>query len=358
VIGAFYLNSRDRLFPQFLQSQAAILGFDTTVVEGIQKTKSYAAYGQGTYEVVDDTNLTLGFRYTIDKRNLFGATNVTIGGVTNPAFAPFRDSTTFKKPTWRIALDHRFSPDVMVYGSYSRGFKSGVYNLTAPTDPVVNPEQLDAFEVGFKSSLLDRRIRLNGAAFYYKYKDIQLTKIVGAAQSLVNAAAATVYGVEFDAEAAVSDQFTIRAGMELLHPEYEKFLNAPVSTVNTVFPFGNAVFPGDLGGFQMIAAPRFTANVAFDYRIPIGESELGANVTYLYRAHSPFEPDGRLQQPSTHLVNAQLMWTAPGERYHVKVWGRNLLKEKYYLQQTAVFLGDLATAAPGRTYGVALGLKL
>ena len=145
-----------------------------------------------------DTNLTLGARYTHDERKL----NSTgygdlLAGFAVPLF-DISEKSTFNKPTWRIALDHQFSGDVMAYASYSRGFKSGVYNLTSPTDPVVKPETLDAYEIGIKSQLLDHRLQLNASTFYYDYSDIQLTTIKGASQILVNAAKAKIYGVDVD----------------------------------------------------------------------------------------------------------------------------------------------------------------
>lgn len=83
-----------------------------------------------------------------------------------------------------------------------RGFKSGVYNLTNPVQPVVKPETLDAFELGVKSDLLDRRLRLNVAGFYYQYKNIQLFQVTARETVLGNAAKAKLYGVDVDVVAS------------------------------------------------------------------------------------------------------------------------------------------------------------
>src|SRR3546814_16058004 len=82
--------------------------------------------------------------------------------------------TSFKKPTWRGALEHDFADDVLGYLSYNRGFKSGVYNILSLTGAPVRPEIVDAYEAGLKTTFLDRKVRLNVAAFGYGFQDIQL----------------------------------------------------------------------------------------------------------------------------------------------------------------------------------------
>src|SRR3546814_12994752 len=97
--------------------------------------------------------------------------------------------TSFKKPTWRVALEHDFADDVLGYLSYNRGFKSGVYNILSLTGAPVRPEIVDAYEAGLKTTFLDRKVRLNVAAFGYGFQDIQLGSFALAGSiSLRNAA--------------------------------------------------------------------------------------------------------------------------------------------------------------------------
>ncbi len=79
----------------------------------------------------------------------------------------------FQKLTWRLALNQKFTEDVMGYVSYNRGFREGGYNVAGPADAPYKPESIDAYEVGLKSVMFDRRLRLNAAAFWYEYRDIQ-----------------------------------------------------------------------------------------------------------------------------------------------------------------------------------------
>src|SRR5690606_18790483 len=107
--------------------------------------------------------LTLGGRYTIDKRRVAG--HIAAGTVELP-----RLRETWKEPTWRVVYDHRITDDAMIYASYNRGFKSGNFNIIPATTPPYSPEIVDSFEIGTKSDWLDNRVRLNIAAFYSKYK--------------------------------------------------------------------------------------------------------------------------------------------------------------------------------------------
>lgn len=359
IAGLFYLDAKSAYEPYNLFG----LGFGAMGITGFSnrpqmKTQSYAAFGQATFPLFDEsTNLTLGARYTIDKRKFArNLNNIEFDGSITPVPFP-DDQRTFKKPTWRIALDHKFADDTMVYGSYSRGFKSGVYNLSAPADPVVRPETLDAFEVGVKSDLFDRRLRVNLAGYYYTYKDIQLTIIKGAGQSLLNAATASVYGVDLDFEAILGNNLTLRGGGQLIRARYGEFKDAPIGTVLTAFPFGTTFTPGDASGNRMIRTPTFSANVAADYHVPVGSGEVSANVSYAYNSGFFFEPDQRLKQKAYSLVNAQLRWSFEDDTFYVKAFAKNLFDTKYWIQQTGVFTGDLGNLAFGRQYGAAVGFK-
>lgn len=324
-----------------------------------QKTSSIAAYAQATIKVVDRTNLTLGARYTRDTRKFDTLGSLTIPNVAVIPIDPPAVQKTFKKPTWRIALDHEFSDDVLGYVSYNRGFKSGVYNLSAPGDPVVDPEVLDAYEGGLKTSLMDRRVRLNSAVFLYKYKNLQLQQVNGFSTRLVNAAKATVWGVDVDVDIAAAEGFTIHAGAEYLHARYGDFPGAPFTVPNPNPPFGDLVTAANAKGNRMIRTPDFVATLSADYKFKLaGGSGIGLNVSYAYNDGFFWEPDNRTHQDAYHLVNTQIKWTAPNEKYSVRVWARNLLDEKYFAHVAEQALGDLAAAARGRTFGISLGVNL
>ena len=356
VLGGFYLNTRAGLNPQHLMGPAIFAPFDGFRAYPTQRTESFAIFGQTTIPIMTDTNLTLGGRYTIDKRKLKATGVLEVpGGGTVEMFPPVDRHQTFKEPTWRIALDHKLNPDVMLYASYSRGFKSGVYNSSSPTDPIVRPETLDAFELGVKSDLMDRRLRVNVAGFYYLYDDIQLQRVLGTVTVLVNAAKAEIYGLDFEFDAAITEQLTLRGGGEVQHARYTSFPGAPVAVPG---PAGNIISVGDATGNKLVYTPDWQANVSLDHRMPVAGGELGTSISYAYNDGYYGEPDNRPRQKAYHMVNGQLRWTPENERFSIRLWARNLLNEKYKVQMTEVFTGDLVTPGAGREYGISLGIKM
>lgn len=367
ILGLFYMDAEAKYDP--LHIFGPVLGLQAPGLLGTnafaaQDTTSTAAFGQVTYPVSEKIDFTLGLRYTRDERDFDGVTLLDFGAFEVPAAPAVKDSIEQKEPTWRLALDYKFTDDVMAFVSYNRGFKSGSYNTTAPYDPPVEPETLDAYEIGLKSTLFDNRLRLNMAAFFYDYTDIQLAKITGAAQTILNAAEAEVYGFDMDIDAVVTENFSINGGLSLLDAEYTKFDGAPIINPNPNFPFGTvevncALNPSvcDVSGNSMIRTPDMTYNLGMLYTMPVAAGELALAASYSYNDGFFFEVDNRLEQDSYGIFNAQLKWTSPGDQYYVRLYGRNLTDEEYYAQSQGIFTADLVTAADGRTYGLAVGVQ-
>src|SRR5690606_37331120 len=150
-------------------------------------------------------------------------------------------------------------------------------------DPVVEPEKLDAYEIGLKSELFDRTLRLNLAGFYYKYDNIQLTIIKGGAQTLINAAKAEVKGVEAEFQWAPVHGLMINGGAQYIDGQYTDFPLTPVTTLNPTFPFGVITTPTTTKGLQLIRAPEFSANISADYEFAVNDTDkVGLNVAYQY----------------------------------------------------------------------------
>jgi len=394
IAGFFYMDAKSQYDP-FQIAGLAITGqtgglSDRLVIYSAQKTRSYAGFGQLTWEFAADTNLTLGARYTVDKRRLHADEFLGIGIPLPDAYCSaycrpdgtlfplgtIDQAKTFKKPTWRIALDHQFGRDLMVYASYSRGFKSGVYNLTSPADAPAQPETLDAGELGFKSTLMNR-IRFNAAAFYYKYKNIQAFQVNGASTTLTNAASAKIYGFDFDFQAEIGAGFSLSGSGAYLHHRYGDF---PVATISYLQQpagaptyagytpgLGNYVYPNcssaaDRGQFycsatgnKLVNTPDFTLNLTLNHEVELAGGTLKSNFNWSYNSGFYWAVDNRLKQPKFSLFNAQMMWVAPEERWNIRGWVRNLTNKKYLLSLNENGTGDEAVPAPGRTYGVSLG---
>jgi iron complex outermembrane receptor protein len=314
-----------------------------------QKVQSYAGYAQGTLAVGDASHITAGFRYTSDERE-FSGTDTFGNGIVVPSSAP--PDVTQEEPTWRLSFDHRFSDEWLVFASYNRGFKSGLYNMVNLAQPAVESEIVDAYEIGFKSDLADDRVRLNGAVFYYDYQDLQVQLVQAGITFLTNAAQADVQGAELELQAAPTENLRLYLGLAYLDTEYTEFANAPLSTPNPP-PFGgNTVVFGSAKGNELVRAPDFSGSLAIDYRIPTSSGTWGINGSYVYTGSFYWEPDNRRQQDSYGLVNAELGWESPSETVHVYLFGRNLSDEEYSQFVSDGGLGDSAAWAAPRTYGI------
>ncbi len=340
----------------FFDSVAAYTPFDVdygvVVLADKQKTQSFAGFGQATAEIFPDTNLTGGLRYTYERQKLI-VDNFAVGGAVIPL--P-NDRQTFSKLTWRAALDHHFTTDVLGYVSYNRGFKSGGFNLLAPTDAPFKPEVLDAYEAGFKTEWFDRRLRFNIAAFLYEYKNIQVT--IPQLGSIVtrNAARARIKGLEATLQARPVSNLNLDASISLLDGKYTSYPNAPAVGPNgeSTDAFGN-ILTIDAKGNRTISTPKFTASIGGDYGVQtkIGEFRLAVNAAY--NDGYFFYADNRLTQPSFWLVNASLNWALPGDHFDAQLWVKNLTDVTYYAGRSEqAGLGDAQRQAAPRTYGLTL----
>ncbi len=329
---------------------------------GSQKTHSYSAYGQATVPIFTDTKLTAGLRYTYEKQDTDGYTES--GGVVFPhapnplcagAVTNCPQSQNIKKLTWRAALDHNFSADILGYVSYNRGIKSGGFNMINAGTPGYRPEVLDAYEAGLKMQLFDHKVRFNVAAFIYDYKDIQVFNITGGGAVLTtNAAAARVHGIDADLTIKASRFLTITAGAGWLDGKYTDFPNATYTPPSPLMGGQTSI---DATGNQMIYAPRVSANASIDYRIPSSFGEFGINASVSYRDKLFVSAANRLAIPAFAVVNGTLSWTSKDKRYGVQVWARNLLNKDYYLNRTEQALGDIQFLAPPRTVGVTISFR-
>jgi iron complex outermembrane receptor protein len=353
--GLYYYKDLSAYDPLGLQGAVA-QGLDQIQIFSAQKSKSYAVFGQITPEIAANTHLTLGARYTKDERSISGHTLGLIGAAVLP-LAAANQSVSWTKPTWRVALDHAFTPDIMAYISYDRGFKSGVYNLLTYASVPVNPEILDAGQIGIKSELDDHHVRLNAAVFYYKYKNIQVQEIVSGATISLNAAAAKIKGLDVDFAYEPTEVFTVRGGFELLDGKYTDFNNAPFNnpTLNPVTGVpvgGNTQSEGNATDFDTVRSPKSSANISADYRVPLSYGNLNFVASYYYNNGFAWDPDGRIREPSYSVVNASIAWNSPGNGWGVRLWSRNLGNEKYCVYSTATTLVDSCAPAAPRTYGV------
>lgn len=318
-----------------------------------QKTYSAAAYGQATYKIADNTRVTLGLRYTADRRkwNIYE----TFDAPFSIPDARDQGNRLFKKVTWRAAIDHRFDNGMLVYASMNRGFKSGGWNDFLLPATAYEPEQLDAYEVGVKADLLGRALRLNLAGFYYDYKNVQVNRYINGILLIYNGAQARVYGLEAEGTARFSSRFTVDFGLSLLDDKYTSFPNADIGT--PAIGGGTSFVSGSAAGNRLTHTPDWTANLAATYTVPLPSGSVEFNATYLHSDGFYGSVDQRLRQSPYNLVGGQISWVSAGDAWRISVFGRNLANERYASTLYAQGNGDIVQYAPPRTYGVKVERK-
>jgi len=369
VTGVYFYHALDQYKP-------LIVGFGPTVISPVPNvptsividdgeiSNSVAGYAQGTYEIAADTRLTTGVRYTYEKKELDGNTAFLIDGAnagnTNiPApglgIAP---SNEFKKFTYRVALDHKFSSDILGYVSYNTGFKSGGYNLAVPSNAPYAPETIGAAEVGLKTEFLNRHLRINGAAYHYNYDNIQVGRYVDSNEAIYNGATAKLYGADFDIEAVLPGGFSVFGGFAYTHATFSDFPNADFfGPVGACVPAPGGTCTGSANGKRLPFSPDSTVNVGVNYKVPLAGGHLEWSAVYYRTAKFYAAPDNIGYQPAYDLVNASVGWTDQSDRHSVKLWGKNLGNTVYAVSLLEAGQGLVDALGAPRTYGITVGTK-
>lgn len=321
------------------------------------KLTSYAVFGQVTYTIDPATNLTGGLRYTSDKRHLTSSQlQYFPDGSSVPGGPPVDASKTFAQPSWRLSLDHRFSPELMGYVSYNRGFRSGTFVSDLAPTVELKPETLNAYEVGLKSDLFDKRVRADVAAYFYDYHNRQVLTIANGQEVVYDAKAARSYGLDADLTAKIVGGLSLTAGASVIHSTYTDFKNAVITTLD---PAGGEIFTsGDATGNSVENTPRFTINIGPTYQVSGSAGEFTASVNYYHNSGWYGGPDNRARQPAYDTVAASVKWVPLFfSHMSVELWGRNLGNTAYATQLQETNFGDNRSPGAGRTFGVTLGVR-
>jgi iron complex outermembrane receptor protein len=391
VAGAYYLDANaNNIFDVVLSTTGALIGIPgfTASTFGDVDTKTWAVFGDFTYKFTDQLSVSLGGRYTNDKRssvvirrNLRGGASPELGGtpvnglfnaVSNPTgrqvgtlTSDFEGEKTFKQFTPRASITFEPDDNNTFYASYSKGFKGGGFDprglSTAAPDLNGNgtreaaeifdyflfePEKVDSYEVGYKASLFDRRLRFQLAGFYADYKDVQVPGSVGAVVNGIptfvgvttNAGKATFKGIEAEAVATLyrgedGSRVNFSGTLGYLDAQYDEFVTNVANFSPTGAPAaGTAARPVDVADFRRIQnTPKWTLSGTIDFATPLAGGEINASTTLSYRSKTfQFEtPSPYLDQPGYALLDASLVWTSADSRYTIGLHGKNLTDKQY-----------------------------
>jgi len=316
-----------------------VYGLSTTENGGCVETDSFAFYSQGSYQLDDKWSATLGGRFTKDDKDAAVYRYVysgykfprESGGTRIGVQTDFQGSESFSHFSPRLGLEYQHSRDLMLYGSYTNGFKSGGFDMRA--NQAINPdadkpyqeETVDTFELGMKSEWLNQRLRLNAAVFMSKYEDMQVTVqrsvetspgTVTVASQVLNAANADINGVELEATFAVTRDFNLSAivgyvdakfnEVEFFDPNQQQVID-----VSDIWSFANT--------------PDLTATLAGTYSMAtrFGEVALTANLAHR-GATQIFEIPSILDFGGYTVFNAGATWYSNDGHWDVSLQAKNI----------------------------------
>ena len=364
VLGGYYFNEKGSLH-DFVTFDEGLLQIDGP---NSFKTSNYAFFGQIDYRPIKLIGITIGGRYTRENKDFTGGQqelngfnyklfncsdangNVTPNGpfplapitcqqgigYPNPAnpvqvYAPGLNKKKFSNFSPKFGVQVHPARDILLYGSYSRGYKTGGWTTRLtnplPTAQDFNEEKATTYEVGVKSTLLDRHLQINAAAFSTLYRDIQLNVQIGASPTLRNAGDARIKGFEVETVIAPVQGLTIDASVGYIDSYYTR-LGAGVTAVSSPSP----VQAGILIGAQLPKTPRWKFNIGPRYTADLGDSgslTFIADFTHATQIWNDAQRTYALRRAQSDVANASITFRPVSERFSVTVGGTNLFDDRY-----------------------------
>lgn len=379
------------------------VGIQSFDMPGEQKSDTWAIFGHSEWAFADAWKLTLGLRYTDDKKDFEGCSkdngdgatsqyiNTLVDGDTVPGgcitFLPdsnvgglIKKSLDEDSTSGRVGLDWNVTDEVLTYASYSRGYKSGSFPTTAAftadqLDPVTQ-EKVDAYELGVKADFADGLAHVNAAIFYYDYSDKQLisrvSTVLGALPALQNVPESEVSGAEIDLQWAPIDGLMISLAGSYTDTEVKKFSG-----------YNNLGVRGVMDGSDFPLTPEYQATAMVQYDWSVGTNLMafvGADVSYsdgfntdyaiksvTTEGNNPVQLQALGLQPGDSigvlpnyelddytLVGARFGIYSADQTWRATVWGRNITDEYYRVSSRKMSDADIAYTGKPATYGITL----
>jgi iron complex outermembrane receptor protein len=366
VVGAYYLHQHYSL----QNAEGGALFFpappSSTIQYASQNDDSVAGFGQLDWHVTDKLTLTAGGRYNYERKTFHNQP---------PGFAPpgFDYAADWSNFSPKGEISYKFTPDILAYALYTRGYRSGGFNGRAGSESSAGPydaENVDAYEIGLKNQFFDRRLVVNADLFLEKYSNIQeevqrLNAQTGLDETVVeNAGAATYQGVELEAHAVVGGGFSFDASMGYLDAHFDSF----TANLNGACSPGEDPYFCGVNNYKAIPlpdAPHWTvaAGGTYHHELPFALFTANINATYMsdqYTSLTPINvvaPTFSLRKANT-IVNTTVSLSTLDEKYTVSMWVKNLTDQHVlYDRFTVGPLSAPESFEPPLTWGVSLGAR-
>ncbi len=302
--------------------------------QGVVNTQSIAVYADWTFDLTERLKLDVGARYTDEDKHAIALNRFYTGldyGTAWGTAANFDKTVNFKNFSPKVSLDYQITPEVMIYGLASRGFKSGGFNIRANTTAVprsgdpFDDEKVDSYEIGSKMSLLDQRLFLNFAYFHNKYEDIQLSVFTSytlpdGTQSFfgdfTNAGKGTVRGLEVEYQWLPTAHWLISGNLAWLDAKYDEYMDRGVNVADQQ---------------KFTNAPEFSGALNVEYRTDLANGgNLSARVGYAYQSEvwPTTDLSPLIRQDGYGLLNAGVIWKV-NDAWSFSLQGSNLADKEY-----------------------------
>ncbi|KQY29993.1 TonB-dependent receptor [Caulobacter sp. Root487D2Y] len=314
---------------------------------------TYALFAQGSLALTDQLSATVGARYNRDEKDyVLDHRRIRDGGV----IAQVSPSGSWNSFTPKVGLEFKATPDVLLYASVGKGFKSGGFNARPLNDASevteYQPETLLTYEAGAKTAWLNRRLILNVAGYFSDYQDIQVTVNQTPRNFVANAAAGEVKGLEVELQARPTASWSFNFG--------GGYMDAKYTEVGSGLAAGQ-VLPITLAT-HFIKAPKWTLNSGIEYGHDLSSGgRLTARVdwTHYSTVYNDVANDPDLTQPAYDLFGARLAYASPDQLWQAALFGLNLSDERYMVSGNASSGFGLKEASFGRPreWGLSLSRK-
>jgi iron complex outermembrane receptor protein len=378
VAGIYYLDQSYTIANQ--QVASIPIGFPLQIINDTQRASqdnmAIAVFAQIDYNVTPELVLTVGGRYSYEEKDftndpldpVSGATGVkTLPVASQFLAASFSNNWSDFSP--KVGLSYKFNDDVMAYAQWQQGFRSGGFNGRANTSAAVGPfdaENVDAYELGLKSTLADGKVRLNLAAFRNEYSDMQTGtqgpilnasgQVIGFQSIVTNAASALVDGFEAELFWDVGSGFTFNANVGWLDARYDTFL-ADLTSDGVTNPTDNSDLP-------LPFAPKWSGAVGINWShdFDFGTFSVNANAVYMddvYTSGGTINRTSNIQvRDENTLIDATLALESLDGKWRVALWGKNLTDELIINNTFGLgSLGNLRVYSAPRTWGLDVGVN-
>ncbi len=378
VAGAYYLHEDNEMSPLSINNFNGFFGLGTNAIfNAFQDLDAVAVFADVAFQVTDQLTIRVGGRYSDENKKFENNQDVfVLNGGTVPPFIPgiggltlppgtvlvppatFNDEESWDDFSGRAVLDYKISKDVLLYTSYTQGFKSGGFNSFG-LDPAFMPESIEAVEFGAKADFMENRLRTNVAVFYYDYTNLQVRRPVPTGGAFVeNAPAAEVMGFELEVTALPAQGLRITGNIAYLDTEFKGGQLSAVPN-DLLFPIG-APIPletVDIDGNRLSRAPEWQLYLAGDYSFRMGNWGTSNLLVSLQHQSSVFFTETDQDQPTFRSngweeVDVRLTFTTADQRYELALFGSNIFDSRHITQVSALGSFPLGAVNEPAKFGI------